>query len=214
MSIKPVTIVKSDYTCSICCENFNESVKIKVLSCKHNLCTVCFKKHSDVSNVCPFCRRNIYKPIATKKKAFSKTILSMGNAINSTQLIKSLNKTTPINDQERLKLKLLFSQLKQNMIDLSLIVDDSFPVSSNILNLNNNFYLGDFQEEEEEEDELDDEETDVNVNIIRDSSTIMNSSPALFSEILSFMMSATITSTTSSNTQDNEQDNEQYNETS
>jgi hypothetical protein len=197
MSSKLSVVVESDYTCSICCEKYN-NVKIKVLSCKHNLCTTCFKKHSDVSNDCPFCRRNIYKPIVTKKKAVSKTVLSLQNAINSTQLIKSLSKITPMHDIERLKLKELFSQFKQNMIDLGLIIDDSFPTSSNTI-FNNNFYLGDFQIEEDELDDEDDEEEETNVNV----NIIENRPNLLLNEILSFMMSTNVSSTSTSSTENN-----------
>lgn len=193
MSSKLSVVVESDYTCSICCEKYN-NVKTKVLSCKHILCITCFKKHSDVSNNCPFCRRNIYKPIVTKKKAFSKTVLSLENVINSTRLLKSMNNTTPLDDNERLQLKNLFSELKQNMINLNLIVDDSFPVSSNTLINNNNFYLGvpieEYDDDDDDEDDDENYEDNVNVNVIREENNRAN---VLFTEILSIFLSASAT---------------------
>src|SRR5690606_19219439 len=116
MSLKPKTLEKSKYSCSICYEEYDKSIKIKTLTCEHDLCLSCFKKHSDVSNDCPFCRKDIYKPAIIKRKAYTKTSLSLTNAINSTQLLKSLSRNLPLEDNERTVLKELFTQFKQNMI--------------------------------------------------------------------------------------------------
>ena len=163
---KPKTLEKSRYSCSICFEEYDKSIKIKTLSCEHDLCLTCFKKHSDVSNDCPFCRKDIYKPLVTKRKAYQKTCLNLKNSINSTQLIKSLCRHYPLDDTERDTLKTLFGQLKQNIIDLGLIIDDSFPVS-NILNFNN-IYLGEnilVNENTDDDNDNDNDDDNLNTNL-------------------------------------------------
>ena len=111
----------TSYTCSIC---YQSPCKQKILVCKHDMCEVCFKKHTNVSNVCPFCRKDLLKPNTVFNKGVKKIKTSLTNAIDSTILVKSLV-NFQLKDSDREIVKELYNQLKQNMIRLNLIINDS-----------------------------------------------------------------------------------------
>ena len=63
LPIKKCTRVETDYGCSICSEDYELDVNIKVLPCEHEYHPACIDQWLLINKTCPLCRASIDSPV-------------------------------------------------------------------------------------------------------------------------------------------------------